>query len=299
MNKSVRYLASMIKQTRRNLRHTWGTQIMVLFTVSLSVLIFSFFVLVSTNMLAAGKRLHDDIRLTVFFDNELSPALQKQLIRKIRSYADVENITYVPKSRAWERLADQLGDQRDVLEDLGPDFLPAALEVVPRADLNTLGRLRDFAEYLATLPGATKIQYGEQWLARFASFGRLLRVVTGLSAILLVLTTTFMIAYTIRLTIFSRRNELEILSLLGASAAYIRVPLLLEGILHGVLGSGLGLVLLYTLYNWILSHFGGQGSLLNINLHFFSLNQQLLIFAASTGLCLGGSLVSIRKFIRI
>jgi len=299
MNKTLRYLASILKQTRRNLRQTWGTQVMMLLTVSLSVLIFTFFFLVYTNLLTASEKLNDDVRLSVFFNDELDPILQKQIKEKITTFTEVEKIVYVSKQDAWNRLTAQLGEERDVLEDLGPSFLPTALEVYPQKKLASLAGLDDFSNYLATLPGAVKVQYGKEWLSRFSSFTHLLRIITGLSAVLLVLTTTFMVAYTIRLTVFIRKDELEILRLLGASDGYIKIPLLLEGIMHGIVGSCTGLFCLYFLFQWITIRFSGEGTLMVVNLHFFPQAIQLAIVAISVILCVGGSSVSIRKFLRI
>ena len=86
------------------------------------------------------------------------------------------------------------------------------------------------------------MQYGQEWVERFYYFTRLLSIVVFLSGSLLILTTIFMVSYTIRLTIFGRQAELELLKLVGATNNYIRTPFLIEGVLQGFIGSGLRII---------------------------------------------------------
>lgn len=272
---------------------------MTLVTVSLSVLIFSFFFLIYTNMIKAGARLGDNLRLTVYLEDEVVPQLQSQLKKKIRNFSEVEKIVFVSRAQAFEGLSKQLGEERDVLNDLGPSFLPPSIEVYPKKDLESLAQLKDFSDYLSTLPGAMKVQYGHGWVERFGYFIQFLKIILLLSGCLLILSTTFMISNTIRLTVFARKKELETLRLLGATNTYIEAPLLIEGIVQGVLGSAIGIVFLYFLYQWVTMRFSGPGFLNLFNITFFTPSVTAVILLISILLCTFGSLFSIRKFLRI
>lgn len=287
------------KQTGRNLTKTWGTQLMTLLTVALSVLIFAFFFLVYSNMVMAGKRLGDELRLTIYMENEIVPELRPVIEKRIKEYSDVERIVFVSRQEAFDRLTAQLGSEKDVLEDLGPSFLPPSIEIYPKKTLRNLSNLTQFADYLTTLPGALKVQYGQEWVKRFGYFTNLLSIIMILSGGLLILTTTFIVSYMIRLTVATRESELEILRLLGASSAYIRTPLFIEGLIQGLVGSSLGLVFLYILFQWIKARFSGPGLLGIIDFTFFSPITTTLILLAGITLCATGSLISIRKFLRI
>ena len=99
---------TVIRQVGRNLRQTWGSQLMTLLTVTLSVLIFAFFYLVYTNMLKWGDRLGEDLSLIVYMKEEPGPELQQQLINKITTFDEVEKITFVSREEAFQRFAKQL-----------------------------------------------------------------------------------------------------------------------------------------------------------------------------------------------
>ena len=295
----MKFLSTILVQTNRNLQKTWPTQFMTLLTVSLSVLIFSFFFLIYTNMIKAGERLGDDLRLTIYLEEEPVLEMQAQLVRKITNFSPVEEIKFTSRKDAYERLSEQLGDNVDVLDDLDPSFLPPSIEVYPKKDLSTLAQIKRFSEYLSTLPGAIKVQYGQEWVERFNYFTKLLQIVVILSGSLLILTTAFMVAYTIRLAVVARQGELEILRLLGATNGYIRTPFLIEGFLQGLLGSSIGLFALFFLFRWIQMRFTGPGILQLVEFTFFSPTIIAIIVAASIILCTGGSFSSMRKFMRI
>ncbi|MDR3631258.1 MAG: permease-like cell division protein FtsX [Desulfocapsaceae bacterium] len=290
---------AVLRQVGRNLRQTWASQLMTLLTVSLSVLIFAFFYLIYTNMLNVGGKLGDDLRLIVYLNDEPGPEMQEQLRRKITDFDQVQEIRFISKADAYERFANQLGDNKDVLKDMPTDFLPASVEVVPLKTLRSLNQVKLFSEYLSKLPGTLKVQYGQDWVERFFYFIRLLSIVVILSGSLLILTSIFMVAYTIRLTIMGRQAELELLKLVGATNNYIRTPFMLEGLLQGFFGSSFGLVSLFTLYQWIKTHFSGPGILNLFSFTFFTPHILAVIIIISILLCTVGSYMSMQKFLRI
>ena len=286
-------------QAYRNFKQSWGTQLMTLLTVSLSVLIFTFFLLIYANIMQAGDRIGDELRLTIYLDEEVIPEMQPQIEKKIRDFSEVEKIVFVTREEAFSRLKLQLGDDQDVLTDLGYSFLPPSIEVYPEKTLKNITLIKQFANYLSTLPGAQKIQYGQGWIERFGYFTELLRVIVILTGVLLVLATAFMVSYTIRLTVVAKEAELEVLRLVGASNSYIQVPLLIEGILQGILGSAIGLALLHLIYDWTTRHLSGPGFLSLLDFSFFPPATTAIIMLVTVTLCTGGSMVAIRKFLRI
>jgi cell division transport system permease protein len=278
---------------------TWGSQLMTLLTVSLSVLIFAFFYLIYANMLNVGDKLGDDLSLIVYLEEEPGPELQQQLRKKITNFDEVEEIRFISRLEAYDRFANQLGQNEDVLNDMPKDFLPPSIEVVPLKNLRNLNQMKLFSAYLASLPGTLKVQYGQDWVERFYYFTKLLSIIVLLSGTLLILTTIFMVAYTIRLTIHGRQAELELLKLVGATNNYIRTPFLLEGLLQGFLGSSLGIAQLYILFQWIKIRFSGPGFLNIFEFAFFSPTVSLTIVGISILLCTVGSYSTMQKFLRI
>ena len=295
----MNFLFAVIGQTTRNLLRTWSSQFLTLVTISLSVLIFSFFYLIYTNVLNVGRQLGDDLRLIAYLDEEPVPALQEEYKRKILKFDDVADIVFVSRKEAYLRFKEQLDTDRDVLADMPEDFLPPSIEVYPVRSLDSLTRIKRFSDYLQTLPGVLKVQYGREWIERFYAFVQLMRIVVILSGILLIMTTTFMVAHTIRLTLVSRAKELELLRLLGASSTYIRMPYFLEGGLQGLVGSSCGLAALSVLFSWIQLQFTGSALLGIFPFTFFPPQLVISIIGLATLLCAAGSYSSTRKILHL
>jgi len=293
----MRFLAVAIRHTCRNMLLTWKSQGMTLFTVSLSVLIFSFFYLMYVNALHVGEQLGDNLRLVVYLDEEPATPLQEEYRDRILKFDQVDRIEFIGQEQAYKRFERILGPNSDVLAGLPTDFLPASIEVYPVRTLDSLARIKRFSDYLRTMPGVLKVQYGQEWIERFYAFIQLMRVITLLSGSLLIMTTTFMVAHTIRLTLFARQQELELLRLVGATNSYIRTPFLLEGALQGGIGACCGLGALLVLYNWIALQFAGPATISLSALAFFKWPVVAAIVALTTLLCIVGSFSAIRRFL--
>lgn len=295
----MRFLIVVLRHTIRNMLFTWKSQLMTLLTVSLSVLIFAFFFLIYFNAQQLSEELGDDIRLVIYLDEEPAPALKEEYERKILKFDQVDRIDFINRQQAYQRFEKQLGSDRDVLTGVPADFLPPSIEVYPVRSLDSLSRIKRFSDYLQTLPGVLKVQYGKEWIERFYSFVQLIRIVVLLSGALLILTTTFMVAHTIRLTLLSRNEELELLRLVGATNNYIRMPFLVEGAFQGLLGATTGLIALYVLFNWIKLQFAGPMMITQLPFAFFPVFILLSIIAAATLLCALGSFSTTRRILQL
>ncbi|WP_417913331.1 cell division protein FtsX [Candidatus Electronema sp. TJ] len=295
----MNFLVAVFSQTWRSLVKSWRSQVLSLLTITLSILIFTFFYLVYNNALQFGSRLDNDLRLIVYLEDEPDQTLQQEYRHKIEKFDKVDRIEFVSKLEAYDRFKGQLDDSQDVLKDIPKDFLPPSIEIYPRRNLESLGKVKEFSAYLEELPGVLKVQYGREWVERFNSFVQLLQVVVFLSGGLLIMTTTFMIGHSIRLTVFSRKNELELLRLVGASNSYIRVPFFLEGALLGLFGSIAGLSALYLLFRWIRAVFAETAAQGMFSFSFFDAPTAGMIIILAVLLCAGGSFVSIRKILSV
>ncbi len=295
----MNFISAVFSHTLRNIFQTWSSQLLTVLTITLSVLIFSFFYLLYTNVLHVSRLLDNNLRLIVYLNDEPGKAMQEEYRDKILKFDTVEKIEFVSRQEAFKRFARQLKGNRDVLNDMPTDFLPPSIEIYPVHSLDALTRIKRFSDYLETLPGVLKVQYGREWVARFYSFVKLLRIVVVLSGVLLILTTTFVVGHTIRLTLLSRQRELELLRLVGASNNYISMPFFLEGALQGLVGSAGGIAALYLLFNWISLRFAVSSTSFLPQFTFFSLPVVIAIIAISTLLCGSGSFSSTRKSLRL
>lgn len=237
----------------------WRTKLPTLgsmLTIALALVIFGGAYIVLSNFDRATRRLQSQYRIEVFFD----PLLQNQeafrvyqLLKFIEGIASTE---FINKERAAAIFKREFGE--DVVEVLGTNPLPAGAVVLVSRGYRTARRINRVADTIAALPGVTDVAYrGElvRILERYIQFavygGLLIGVVTLMGAI-------FLVSNTIKLSIYAKRETIEILYLLGATRKFIRFPFLVEGALQGLLGGALavGVVVgLLDVMNYILEQF--------------------------------------------
>jgi cell division transport system permease protein len=151
-------------------------------------------------------------------------------------------VAAVTPGEAMRRLRASLGDDGAVLEGLGDGILPASLEV--RAPGMSLARARDLAAALRQIPGAAEVDDAAAWLARLDALLRRARQVGAALLLALALATAVLVSSTLRLAVYARRDEIEIMKLVGATNAYVAAPFLLEGLIQGLAGAILAVALL-------------------------------------------------------
>lgn len=158
--------------------------------------------------------------------------------RAARAAAPGRGVEAVPAATALRRLAVDLGADARLLDGVGPGALPDAVEV--SAPGISLAGARELAARLrAAVPGAAEVDFGNAWLERLEAIVHRARVVSVVLFVALALATAVLVSNTLRLAVFARRDEIEIMKLVGATDAFVSGPFLIEGFLQGLLGAGL------------------------------------------------------------
>jgi cell division transport system permease protein len=207
-------------------------------------------------------------------------------------------VTFVSRQEAYRRFKQRLGSDADLLEGLGADVLPASLEIrlKPERRHDTAA----VAERLSRNKAFGELHYGREWLERFEAFLLLLRTVGVALGGFLVLAALVIVANTIKLTLYARQDELEAMTMVGATSLFIKLPYLIEGALQGLCGGLLAMLVSFVAFRIILRE--SLGSLLLLTgidtIHFLPPAWQGLLVAAGAMVGLLGSLLALRKFVR-
>ena len=270
-------------------------------TVAVALTILAFFAIVVLNVQKLTRHWSEDVQVVAFIDTVPEERLLRQWIADIRGLPEVEKVEFVSSTEALKRFKIRLADDADLLEGVDPDILPASLEISLNEESRNRGGVSALISRLRHHTGLSDLRYGQEWLERFESFVSLLRLAGAILGGFLLFAALFIVANTIKLTLYARRDELEIMALVGATPMFIKSPFLLEGALQGALGGGLAVAGAYALFQLFLQQ--GLNSLLLASgverVTFLPLSWQLLLIAAGVLLGLAGSLLSLRKLVRI
>ncbi|HEX9578998.1 MAG TPA: permease-like cell division protein FtsX [Myxococcales bacterium] len=189
--------------------------------------------------------------VTLYLDKATTDAEARALAQNVREENPQLEVAYVDRVLALKRLQAELGDLGGSLDGLSQNPLPPSLEVTPREALPPVA-VRVLAARLGGLSGVQEVEYGREWLDKLEALGRGLRVF-GAGALFTVLGAALLVvANTIRLAVYARRDEIEIMKLVGATDGYVRAPFLLEGALQGLIGAALALGAVIAVQQWLL-----------------------------------------------
>ena len=189
-----------------------------------------------------------EIQIISYLKDGLSTHEVKHLERHILEIREVRSIRYVSKSDSTILFKRFFGNQKGILEGLDLDILPASFEIQLEKEFYRGQGVNEFVKKLSRLRGITDIQYGQEWITRLSTIVHLLRWGQWIVGGILFLAISFIISNTIKLSIYSRKEEIEIMRLVGATNGFIKIPFLIEGFFQGVSGAILSVGLLFLLY---------------------------------------------------
>lgn len=206
--------------------------------------------MLSLNLGRAHAQWRERLRVVAYLKEEPPPEGVATLLKRIEALGGIQRLRYVGKQEALATLKRELGSHADVVDQLPTNPLPPSVEVTPAPTAATPEATRALVQRLSEFPEIEEVQGGAEWVERLAHWQRLLGGiglgvggVMALAAVLTVTTATTLVLHV-------RREEMEIMRLVGAPERVIRFPLLLQGLVQGLLGAAValgGLWLAYTL----------------------------------------------------
>ena len=266
------------------------------FAAAVMMLMLNGFVIVVSNLNVAMGALEQKVNVIAYLKEEVPQADIIKLQERLRANSLVAEVAFLSKDDAMERLKQQLADRKDLLEMVTGNPLPASVEV----RLKDANRISDLAGQLraeAVVEDVALQQDVVDNLLRITNFARVAGagMVVGLIGI-----TLFVIVNTIRLAVYARRQEIEIMKLVGATDWFIRWPFVLEGIFCGLAGAALTSALVEAAYQPMQLQFLSLVQFLPVNLDpTFPL--KLAALTAGVGVFIGaaGSYISVRRFLDV
>jgi cell division transport system permease protein len=214
-------------------------------TMAVSLFVLGAFLTVASNLNAVVTQWTDKVQVTFYLQDNLAPQVRESLENRLREDPAVDGVTHVSREEALARFRTLFHDLRSLPEDLGENPFPASVEATLRPDIQSPDAARRLAAAFAEAPGVEEVQYDLLWIERLATAIRLVRGLGAFLGGILVLAGVFTISNVIRLTVYARQDELDIMRLVGATRAYVKGPFVVEGMIQGGLGGLLSVGLLW------------------------------------------------------
>lgn len=292
---TIKYsLIDALKSLKRNTTLSFASII----TVSLTLFMFGIYLLAMLNASEMVKNIESKLEVSVFLQEEVSTNDKENIQKVITSTQGVTKVAFINKDQALEKWKAQLGEDN---EDLVQGFdknnpLPESFTVtVENAEI-----VKTVVANTEKLNGVEKVVANQDLVNRISGVVKGVKWVGFAALIILIPICLLLIGNTIKLAVYSRRREVNIMKFVGATDWFIRWPFIIEGIIIGVVGAILSSALLIPLYNLVYNKLSSDIAMINLVTPSYIVMNVLWIFILSGTLIGGiGSILSIRKFLRV
>jgi cell division transport system permease protein len=233
-----------VSNLRRNLLLTTASVL----TVAVSLSLVGAALLLRQGVDNATGKWRGGIEFEVFVNADATPEQEELIGTQLQNHPDVQRVQFVSQEEQYRQFKVLFHDTPEYIENVSAEVLPPSYRVVPRvADVTVIRALGD---QFNGQPGVHRVVFADETVETVLRVSGIINIGILIIATVLVFAAALLIFNTIRMAIFARRREIEVMKLVGATNWFIRVPFMIEGLLAGLLGAGLSFAAVYFLRNW-------------------------------------------------
>lgn len=275
-------------------------------TMSACIFMFGVFYIIVANFTSSMKQMEESVAVTVFFQEDLSEEQIKVIGNQIQNdrATIIKEMRFVSAEEAWEEFKKVYFEGHEELAEAFVDDNPLEHSANYQIKLNAIEEQGPFVVYLQSVAGVREVKASKNVVDTFSDLNKMVAYVSGAIIIILLLVSIFLISNTIAVGISVRKEEIGIMKLVGASDFLVRSPYVFEGIIIGLIGSGIPLLILYLSYDQVVAYIGKQFGMMSGLIAFVGageLFEILLPVALALGVGIGliGSLITVRKHLNV
>lgn len=287
-----------IKRALQDVQRNRLLNALTIIIIAFSVLIVSALILFLINVESVFHSWEKDVRMMVYLNPDIDEGTKKALNEKLRAENEILETRFISKEEALQLLKTQMKHQKSLLDGLRENPLPEAFEIRLKPVIPTDGGLDKLASRIEAISGVDEVEYGRQWIGKAIAFFHLFRFAGLAMGGLFFIAAVSIVANTIRLLLYSRQDEIEIMRLIGATERFIKAPFYIQGLLQGFLGAVIGIVVLYGIYYFISLKVQKGFTEFLFHLRFFSIDTLFVILFTSMLIGWIGCFLSLKKFVK-
>jgi len=296
--RTIRYI---IKDGMENISKNKLMSLAAISIVVASLTVFGIFYMMIINIEHNVMHLKEQPEMQVFCQADLDDIGIKIIENALTNNEGIKQVTIITKEQAFEKVKSWLGDDINILEGMDNSFLPISFII----KLYSPEDSEELIQELKQISGVDKVSYPQKTVEFISKFTGWIQLVSSFLIIVLLIVAVFIIANTIRLTVFSRRREISIMKYIGATDWFIRWPFIVEGVIIGILGAMLAFLISGYGYNALEVRFTRElamtGTSIITLMELRSIGTRIISFYLALGCVVGavGSVTSIRKYLKV
>ncbi len=267
----------------------------VLSTTTILIIV-GVFLLISVNSSLFLKNIESQLEIIVYLEDNTSKTELNNLKSNITSIVGTREVKFVSKEEAYQRLLKSLGEQEDILSAIEVIPLPVSFEI----QVKDPKMIKQIANQMAKLEKVEEVEYGQGTVEKLLNFTYIFRRAGMLILALLIFSSILIISNIIKITVYARRNEIEIMSLSGATSRFIKWPFIIEGFLQGFTSAILSIIILYKFYFFAINKMHQVIPFLPLvvgNMDLLPIGISILLLGSLVGIL--GSMFSVGKYLDV
>lgn len=253
--------------------------------ISFSLFTLGLFLLTAENLRTLIGHWTENVQVNVFLNVKSSQSDISKLESMIKASPFVSTYQFISREEALKRFRSFYPEMTGITEELDTNPFPASYEVTIRKEFQNQATVAQFVAQLRDENYVQDVEYDQEWIDRVQFAIRFLNIVGVVFGGILMLTATFSISNVIKLMVMSRRDEVEIMRLVGATNTFIKGPFVTEGLLHGLFGGVVGILILFGVYTFITTRITA------LNAPFFTISQLQFLTPGMMGAIAGGGMI--------
>lgn len=287
-----------LKEAVIYIRRNGTITILSIAVTSFSLFIIAVFFNVMENVSLFTDKITKELSVNIYLVDDIT-LMQKKYIEKIlRTSEYVASYEYIDKKRALNDFLSSMPNFKVIIMNLKENPIPSSYRVILKEQYNSENAIKNFIALFGDAEGIDEIHYDREWFKKLIGIVKLLRFGGILMGAVLLFTALFTVTNVIRLVVYGRRDEIEILRLVGASNFYIKSPFVLEGIFQGLCAAIISLIAVYLSYLVLIKYITESGAMeMEEFITFLSLEKQIWIVIIGIGIGFLGSLVSVSRLV--
>lgn len=254
--KALRIFSRNVRDALKSVFRNFSLSLASISCITITLIVVALSVVLSFNVNNFATLVEKDVTIVAFLDLEITPDQRQEVSTKINALDNIESVAFQSKVEIASEMMESSEVFKNIMSNWSEEESPIQdTYLVKVIDIEAIGKT---AEEIKKIEGVSVVKYGEGMVEQLISVFDIVRKVTIGMVVALIIVTAFLITNTIKITIFSRRREIEIMRLVGASNINIKIPFLFEGLFLGILGSIIPIVITIYGYVALYTHFDGQ-----------------------------------------
>ncbi|MBQ2408730.1 MAG: permease-like cell division protein FtsX [Bacilli bacterium] len=254
--KVIRILSRDIRDSFKGVIRNFSLSLASISCITITLIVVSISILLTYNVNEFADNVQKDVTIVAFMNVDITAEEKDDVLEEIREISGIESYEYQSKTDIANDMMESSEDLKNILSQYTEETSPLQpTYLVKVKDINKIGNI---AAKIEKIKGVDIVKYGEGMVEQLVSIFEIVKNISVGVVVALIIVTAFLISNTIKITIFSRKREIEIMRLVGSSNLNIKIPFVFEGLFLGILGSVIPIIITTYGYTMLYKKFDGQ-----------------------------------------